>query len=165
MTNCRSILAACVLAAIALQAHATEIQFVAEGWTAVTVSVSGWGAARARSLNTAIALALKDCRSRSHSASDCGAEFKTITAGWILALRCGHYRVLASGDTLEDAQDDAAHRILQLKYISNIALPTCVRILQGPADQLEAFDTRPLDHITRDHAQKERVQPLLKATH
>jgi hypothetical protein len=164
MANCRSVLAACMLAAIALQADAAEVRSAAEGWTAVTISVSGWGAARAPSLSTATALALKDCRSRSHRASDCGAEMKTVRAGWILALRCGRYRVLTSGDTLEDAQEDAAHRILQLKYISNIALPRCIRILQGPAEHPDGFDTRPLDQVSRDHDMRERVQPILKAT-
>lgn len=164
MANCRSVLAACILAAFVLQADAAEVRSVAEGWTAVTISISGWGAARARSLSAATALALKDCRSKSPGVSDCGAEMKTVRAGWILALRCGNYRVLASGDTLVDAQEDAAHRILQLKYISNIALPTCVRILQGPADHPDAFDTRPLDQMSRDHDMKERGQPVLKAT-
>ena len=165
MANCRSVFAAFILAAIALRVDAAEARSAAEGWTAVTISLAGWGAARARFLNTAIALALKDCRSRSHGASDCGAEIKTITTGWILALRCGDYRVLASGDTLADAQEDAAHRILQLKYISNIALPKCVRILQGQADRPETFDTKPSDRISSDHDMNEREQPLLRATH
>jgi hypothetical protein len=150
MATCKSVLAACIVAAIVPQAGAFELRSAAEGWTAVTISLSGWGAARAPSLNAATALALKDCRARSHGASDCGAEIKTIRSGWILALRCGGYRVLASGDTLEDAQEDAAHRILQLKYISNIDLPKCIRVLQGPAEHPDAFDTRPLDQVSRD---------------
>ena len=107
-----------------------------DSWTAVTVARSSWGAATAYSLSQAIALAVRDCRSRTARSSDCGAEIKTAKAGYILAMRCGDYRALVAGDTLEDAEFALAHRILQLRYISNAALGQCVRIVQIRAPSL-----------------------------
>lgn len=99
-------------------------------WIAVAVSTSAWGTAASPNLSAAIAGAVHDCKSRSPLISDCGAEIKTIKAGYILASRCGRYRILVSGDSLEGAEDAHAHRILQLRYISNAALGPCTRILQ-----------------------------------
>jgi hypothetical protein len=124
------LLAACIVAALAGPAA---------DWTAVTVSRSASGAARAPTATDAIALAVANCKSKAAGPSDCGAEMKTIKTGWIVALRCGGYRVLVSGSTLEDADEAAAHRMLQLKYISNVTLPSCRRILEiGPADDVSA---------------------------
>jgi hypothetical protein len=108
-------------------------------WTAVTVARSSWGAATAYSLSHAIALAVRDCRSRTARSSDCGAEIKTTKAGYILAMRCGDYRALVAGDTLAEAEFALAHRILQLRYISKAALGPCIRIvqLQAPSSPTE----------------------------
>jgi hypothetical protein len=132
-------------------AQTTSLQSIPDTWTAVTISRFGWGAGRAPSINVAIAFAINNCRSRSPAASDCGAEIKTIKGGWILALRCGNYRVLTSGSSLEEAEDSAAHRILQLKYISNIALASCIRLLQiGPSDWPDVFGRSQISRVFGD---------------
>jgi hypothetical protein len=113
-----------------------------DNWTAVTVGRLSWGAAAAPSLSEAIALAIRDCRSRTARPSDCGAEIKTIRTGYVLAMRCGDYRALVSGDTREDAESGLTNRILQLRYVSNAKLAPCVRILdvQGPASSTTEAD-------------------------
>jgi hypothetical protein len=130
-----------IAAGFARPANAGEAA-ASDSWTAVTVGRSSWGAAASRSLDEAIALAIGDCRSRSAHSSDCGAEIKTIKAGYILAERCGTYRALVSGDTPEHAQSALAHRMLQLRYVSNARLGACVRILelQVPASSSSAAE-------------------------
>jgi hypothetical protein len=121
---------------LAVAVHLFPAQAAAEPsdtWTAVTVARSSWGAATAYSLSQAIALAVRDCRSKTTRPSDCGAEIKTIKAGYIVAMRCGNYRALISADTLDDAEFALAQRILQLRYISKAALGPCVRIIQVQA--------------------------------
>lgn len=112
---------------------------LSDSWTAVTVARSSWGAATAYSLSHAIALAVRDCRSKTGRASDCGAEIKTAKAGYILAIRCGDYRALVAGDTLDDAEFALAHRILQLRYISKAALGPCVPIVRIRAPSSPIF--------------------------
>jgi hypothetical protein len=120
-----------IAAGFARPANAGEAA-ASDSWTAVTVGRSSWGAAASRSLDEAIALAI----------GDCGAEIKTIKAGYLLAERCGTYRALVSGDTPEHAQSALAHRMLQLRYVSNARLGACVRILelQVPASSSSAAE-------------------------
>jgi hypothetical protein len=124
-------------------AQADRPQSASARWMAVTVSRSTWGAARASTVTQAIVQAIADCKSKTAGPSDCGAELKTIRTGWIVGLRCGGYRVLVSGSTLQEADEAAAHRLLQLKYISNVSLPRCVRLLElGPADEVAVSESK-----------------------
>ena len=93
-------------------------------------------------MSEAIALAVRDCRSRTARPSDCGAEIKTIRTGYVLAMRCGDYRALVSGDTREEAESALTNRILQLRYVSNARLGPCVRVLevQAPASSTTEAD-------------------------
>jgi hypothetical protein len=122
----RALLIALVIQFSSQPAEAEDADF----WTAVTVARATWGTATERSRSQAIALAIQACRSRLPYASDCGAEIKTIRTGTIIALRCGDYRILVSGETIAEAEDAAAHRMLQWRYISNVVLGRCTRIIQ-----------------------------------
>ena len=101
-----------------------------DSWTAVTISRSSVGSASSSSLSEAIALAIRDCRSRSEAVSDCGAELKTTRTGHIVAARCGDYRALAAAKTAEEAEAALSYRILQLRFVSNAALGPCVLVLK-----------------------------------
>jgi hypothetical protein len=101
-----------------------------DSWTAVTIGQSSWGAATARTISEAIALAIRDCRSRSTRSADCGAEIKTIRTGHVIAVRCGVYRALVAGDTEDYAEFALANRLLQLRYVSNARLGPCARVLE-----------------------------------
>ena len=121
----RMLLAVLVLIHTVCSAKAGE-----SSWTAVTLARDGsWGAARATSLGRAITTAVRDCKAMSRGRYDCGAEIKTVRDGWILALLCGDYRVLAVGATLEEAEAVAYERKLELKYLYSVALPPCMRVL------------------------------------
>ena len=117
---------------LATQVAATSTATAGETWTAVTVGRSSFGAASSPSLSVAIAEAIHDCRSRAAAVSDCGAEIKTIKAGHVLAVRCGDYHALVTGDTREEAESALQHRLLQLRYVSNAALGPCVTAVDIP---------------------------------
>ena len=122
----RLLLAALVLVHAAGSARAGD----EAAWTAVTLARDGsWGAAKAAALGQAIATAVGDCKAMSRGRYDCGAEIKTIKDGWILVLRCGAYRVLAAGKTLEEAEAAAHERRLEFKYLHSVAMPPCMRVL------------------------------------
>ena len=119
----RVLQASCILFALAVEAKAAE-----DGdWTVVTMSRGGaFGLATDASIAVAIATAVRDCKSRSFD-SDCGAEFRVVRRGWILAELCGDERVLAAGQSRDEAEVQLIFRIdLKRAYIPN--LPSCKRI-------------------------------------
>ena len=119
----RSLQAFSILLALTVQAKAAE-----DGdWTVVTMSREGaFGVYTHASMAVAIATAVRYCKSRSFD-SDCGAEFRVVRRGWILAELCGDQRVLAAGQSLDEAEAQLLFRIdLKRAYIPN--LPSCKRI-------------------------------------
>jgi len=119
----RTLQAFCILLALAVEANAAEDG----GWTVVTMSRGGaFGLSTDASIAVAIATAVRYCKSRSFD-SDCGAEFRVVRRGWILAELCGDQRVLAAGQSLDEAEAQLLFRIdLKRAYIPN--LPSCKRI-------------------------------------
>jgi hypothetical protein len=100
------------------------------GWTVATLARNGsWGVATETSLGRAIGLAVSNCKAMSVAASDCGAQFTTIRAGWTLALLCGEHKVLATGKQLDEAWLAVQFRIdLKRAYLPD--LPPCREIFK-----------------------------------
>lgn len=101
-------------------------------WTVLTMARDGsWGVAWHSSQPQAMAAAIRSCRTMAGQtgASDCGASFAATRGGWIVANLCGDYRVLATGDTLDEAQTEALNReiSLQLQFVQD--LPPCLRVV------------------------------------
>lgn len=113
----------CILLALTVDAKAAE-----DGdWTVVTMSRGGaFGVYTHASMAVAIATAVRHCKAASFD-NDCGAEFRTVRRGWILAEFCGDHRLLAAGQSLDEAEAQLRLRIdLKRAYIAN--LPPCKRV-------------------------------------
>jgi|SRR5215471_5417111 len=99
-------------------------------WTVVTMASNGsWGVGIDYPLAGAIAAAIRECRAMSSGENDCGAAIATSRGGWIIGLRCGDHRILATGDDLTDAEATALNREIDLKQLYVPDLPACQRVL------------------------------------
>jgi hypothetical protein len=59
----------------------------------------------------------------------CGAQFKVIRAGWIVAYRCGDEIIIAAGRSLADAERAACKREFELRVSCMRALPSSRPVL------------------------------------
>src|SRR5512145_3459232 len=76
-----------------------------DDWTAVTIAPDGsWGSATEPSVGQALAKAIGNCKAMSGTKIGCGAQFKAIQAGWIVASRCGDRNIVAAERRLTDAE-------------------------------------------------------------
>lgn len=99
-------------------------------WTVVTMASNGsWGVGIDYPIAGAIAAAIRECRAMSSGVSDCGAAFAATRGGWIIGVRCGDYRILATGEDLKDAEATALHREIDLKRLYVPDLPACQCVL------------------------------------
>jgi hypothetical protein len=99
-------------------------------WTVVTLAQDGsWGVASNGRQPQAIADAIKACRAMAGSSSDCGAQLTAVRGDWVIANLCGDHKVLATGSSLTDAEQQALYReiSLQLHYVPD--LPPCKRMV------------------------------------
>ena len=99
-------------------------------WTVVTLARGGsWGIASDSSQSQAIAEAIRFCREMAGPPGDCGAQFMAARNGWIIANLCGDHKVIATGSSLTNAEQEALNReiSLQLSYVPD--LPPCKRIV------------------------------------
>jgi hypothetical protein len=99
-------------------------------WTVVTLATDGsWGVASARSQPQAIAKAIKACKAMAGRSSDCGAQFAATRGGWVIANLCGDRKIIATGHSLVEAEQEALYReiSLQLHYVPD--LPPCRRVV------------------------------------
>jgi hypothetical protein len=87
-------------------------------WTVVTLARNGFflGVAVAGSQGSAIAAAIRNCRAMATSSNDCGAQFTTIRAAWTVASPCGEHAIIATGDSLANAERAAVHREIELQF-------------------------------------------------
>jgi hypothetical protein len=98
-------------------------------WTVVAMSFDGsWGAGTAPSANRAISIAFANCKKVSKTEGSCGAFFKTVRAGWILALRCGSESILVADIKLKDAENAAIAREIELRKVYARDMPPCKRV-------------------------------------
>jgi hypothetical protein len=101
-----------------------------EDWTVLTMAGDGsWGVGTGISAGPAIAAAIRNCRSTTVAPSDCGAQLATTRGGWIIAKLCGNQRIMATAETLEDAERAVLNREIALKRSYAPHMPPCRRLL------------------------------------
>jgi hypothetical protein len=131
---------ACALAVSFVASHASLAQSLqpipapvivwGDYFTVVTMAPDGsWGVATELSVGEAIAGAIRRCKAMTRAELGCGAQFKAIRDGWIVANRCGNTNIITAGRALADAAQ-AAHEWeteLRASYAPN--LPPCRHVL------------------------------------
>lgn len=101
-----------------------------EEWIALTIARDGsWGTASHVSQANAISSAITNCRMMAEHDSDCGSLRTTVKGVWSLALLCGTYNVLATGETLADATLSIRRRVSQLRSSYDQHMPQCQHIV------------------------------------
>ena len=125
---------ASIIALVIGSAARVSIAIAAEDWerdwTVVTMAYNGsWGVGIGYPIADAIAAAIRECRAMSSGGNDCGAAFATSRGGWIIGLRCGDHRILATGEDLKEAEATALNREIDLKQLYVPDLPACQRVL------------------------------------
>ena len=99
-------------------------------WTVVTLARDGsWGVARDSAQSQAIAEAIRRCKAMAGPSNDCGAQFMAARNGWIIANLCSDHKVIASGNSLIDAERDSLNREISLQFSYVPDLPPCKRIV------------------------------------
>ena len=109
-------------------------------WTVVTLANDGaWGVATEPSAGQAIAKAIRHCKAMSRTGLGCGAQFRAVRAGWIVAYRCGDENIAAAERRLADAEQAARRREVELRVAYARDLPPCWRSLTvGPRGEVVA---------------------------
>jgi hypothetical protein len=98
--------------------------------TVVTMARDGsWGVATAGSQGEAIAGAVRACNARPSAPRDCGAQFVTARAGWVIANLCGDHKIIVAAETREAAELAALAREIDLRQRHVQDMPPCTRIL------------------------------------
>jgi hypothetical protein len=101
-----------------------------EDWTVVTMAPDGaWGSATESSVGQALAKAIANCTAMSGTKIGCGAQFRAIQAGWIVATRCGDRNIVVAERRLADAERAAREREADLREHYAPDLPPCRRVL------------------------------------
>jgi len=101
-----------------------------DDWTVVTMAPDGsWGSATEPSVNQALAKAIAYCKGMSGREIGCGAQFRAIQAGWVLATRCGDTNILVAEKRLTDGERAARDREADLREHYTPDLPPCRRVL------------------------------------
>ena len=122
-------LVACSVLCPALLCASSPIHAAEDTWTVATMARDGsWGVATAASQTLGIAAAIRACKAMAATQNDCGAYLTTTRGDWTLAKFCGGERILATGKTLEKAEQAALARQLDLSLFYVPALPPCRRV-------------------------------------
>ena len=101
-----------------------------DDWTVVTMAPDGaWGSATELSVGQALARAIDNCKAMSGTKIGCGAQFRAIQAGWVLATRCGDRNIVVAERRLADAEWAARKRETDLRERYAPDLPPCRRVL------------------------------------
>jgi hypothetical protein len=99
-------------------------------WTVVTLARNGaWGVASDPAQPQAIAEATRRCRAMAGPSNDCGAQFMAARAGWIVANLCGDHKLIATGSSRIDAEQEALNREISLQLFYVPHLPPCKRVV------------------------------------
>jgi len=124
----------CVLLLLCTLLAGVRVKATEDAWTVVTVARGGvWGASTRPSVAEAIAGAVRACKSISTGVNDCGAEFRAIRRGWTLAFLCGDHRILATGNSLQEAEASIQFRTeLKRAYVHD--MPLCKQVLAVDPD-------------------------------
>ena len=102
-----------------------------DDWSVLTMARDGsWGVACRGSQPEAITEAIRFCRGLAGEvSSDCGAQIVATRGGWMIGNLCGDHRIMATGSTLMEAEQEALNKeiSLQLSYVPD--LPSCRRMV------------------------------------
>jgi hypothetical protein len=101
-----------------------------DDWTVVTMAPDGsWGSATELSVNQALVKAIGNCKAMYETKLGCGAQFRAIQAGWIVATRCGDRNIVVAERRLADAEQAVRRRETDLREHYAPDLPPCRRVL------------------------------------
>ena len=101
-----------------------------DDWTVVTIAREvSWGIGIAGSQHEAIAAAVRDCKAMAVAPNDCGAQFRAMRGGWIVADLCGDQKIIATAATREEAEQEALYREIDLELFYVPHLPPCKRLV------------------------------------
>jgi hypothetical protein len=101
-----------------------------DDWTVVTMAPDGsWGSATEPSVGQALAKAIGYCMATSGREIGCGAQFRAIQAGWVVATRCGDTNIVVAERRLANAERAAREREADLREHYAPDLPPCRRVL------------------------------------
>jgi hypothetical protein len=121
----------------------------AEQWTVLTMALDGaWGVATDISVNQAIARAIRECRTKSHTEIGCGAYYTTVQAGWSLGIRCGREIIVAADRDLAEAERAALGREMDLRQHYTPGMPPCIRLLTVDPGGAIMAQSGPVDEAT-----------------
>ena len=99
-------------------------------WTVATVAPDGsWGVATEPYIYQAIAAAVSNCKRMSRQQIGCGAQFRVIRAGWIIAMRCANTNIIAAEMNIAAAESAAADRERALRVAYAGEMPACSRVI------------------------------------
>jgi hypothetical protein len=111
--------------------------------TVVTMAPDGsWGVSTELTVGRAIVGAIRRCRAMTKAELGCGAQFRSIRDGWIVAYRCGDTNIITAMRALEDAVQAAHERESELRafYVPN--LPPCRQVLTvDPRGEVTAIES------------------------
>jgi hypothetical protein len=134
---------------------AAETDVLDSDWTVVAMDFDGaWGVGTAISTNLAISIAFSNCKKMSKKEIGCGAHSRTMRSGWILALQCGSESILVAHTKLEDAENAAIAREIELRQVYARDMPACKRVL--------AVDPRGV--VVRENFEISRRVPITEPT-
>jgi hypothetical protein len=101
-----------------------------DDWTVVTMAPDGsWGSATELTVGQALATAIGNCKAMSGTKIGCGAQFRAIQAGWIVATRCGDTNIMFAERRLAVAERAARERETVLRQHYARDMPPCRRVL------------------------------------
>jgi hypothetical protein len=119
---------ACFLGVLLTAAPAAAIEL--DEVTVVTLARDGsWGVATAGSTGEAIALAVRACREMARAPTDCGAQFTAARGRWVVASLCGDHQIIASAETLQEAEAAALARETETRRVYVPGLAPCRPVL------------------------------------
>jgi hypothetical protein len=121
-------------------------------FTVVTMAPDGsWGVATELSVGKAIAEAIRRCRAMTRAELGCGAQFRAISDGWIVAYRCGDTNIITAGRALADAAQAARERESELRAFYAPNLPPCWQVLMvDPRGEVAAIESPHFDSAATD---------------
>jgi hypothetical protein len=101
-----------------------------DDWTVVTMAPDGsWGAATELTAGQALVRAIGNCKAMSGMEIGCGAQFRAIQAGWVLAIRCGDRNIVVAQRRLAVAERAARERETDLRQHYARDMPSCRRVV------------------------------------
>jgi hypothetical protein len=102
-----------------------------DDWTVLTMARDGsWGVACRSSQPQAMTEAIRFCVAMAGGASNgCGAQIAATRGGWVIGNLCGDQKIMASGSTLMEAEQEALNREISLQQSYVPDLPPCRRVV------------------------------------